>query len=74
MEGMNRMMKKMRAQCGMDAPHSWWVSGLLAADCETSWFRPEWRTRRAAAVRLAVDTEDLKTMPPSEIHAKKVQI
>ena len=34
---MKDMTKKIRSKGRMDANNSWWVSGLLAADCEKAW-------------------------------------
>ena len=34
--------RKIRAKGRMDANHRWWVSELLAADCEKAWQRAGW--------------------------------
>ena len=39
---MKTMTRKFKAKGRMDANNSWWVSALLAADCENAWFHPEW--------------------------------
>ena len=33
------MSKKIRSKGRMDASNSWWVSDLLAADCEKAWLQ-----------------------------------
>ena len=43
MKTMKDMMRKIGAKDRMDANSSWWVSGLLAADCKKkAWLHPEW--------------------------------
>ena len=38
---MKDMTKKIRSKGRMDASDSWWVSELLAADCEKAWLPPQ---------------------------------
>ena len=42
MKVMKEMTKKIRAEGRMDANSSWWVSELLAADCEKAWLHSGW--------------------------------
>ena len=34
---MKDLMRKIRSKGSMDAKNRWWVSELLAADCEKAW-------------------------------------
>ena len=34
----------------MDAKNKWWVTGLLAADCEKVWIHPGWEDTNAEMV------------------------
>ena len=36
------MAKKIKAKDRMDANNGWWVSELLAADCQKAWLHLEW--------------------------------
>ena len=43
MKAMTDMTRKISVKNRMDANNSWWVSELLAADCEEkAWLHPEW--------------------------------
>ena len=42
MKVMKDMTRKNRAKGRMDANSSWWVSQLLAADCEKAWLHSGW--------------------------------
>ena len=39
LEGFN---EEIRSRGRMDAENRWWVTELLAADCEKAWIHPEW--------------------------------
>ena len=39
---MKDLTKKIRSNGGMDAENRWWVSVLLAADCEKTWIHTGW--------------------------------
>ena len=39
---MEDLTKKIRSKGGMDAESRWWVSELLAADCEKAWIHTGW--------------------------------
>ena len=39
---MKDLVKKIRSKGRMDAKNRWWVSELLAADCEKAWFHTGW--------------------------------
>ena len=51
--------KKIRSKGRMDAESRWWVTELLAADCEKAWMHPGWK-----------DTMQKKKM--EEMHQQKV--
>ena len=36
------LTKKIRSKGRMDAESRWWVTELLAADCEKAWIHPGW--------------------------------
>ena len=40
---MKDLIKKIRPKGRMDAENRWWVSELLAADCERAWIHPGWK-------------------------------
>ena len=42
MNVMKDTRKKIRSKERMDANNSWWVTELLAADCEKAWLHPGW--------------------------------
>ena len=42
MKIMKDLTKKIRSKERMDAESRWWVTGLLAADCEKAWIHPGW--------------------------------
>ena len=39
---MTDLTKKIRSKRRMDAESRWWVTELLAADCEKAWIHPGW--------------------------------
>ena len=39
---MKDVMRKIRSKGRMDAKNRWWVSELLAADCEKAWIHTGW--------------------------------
>ena len=45
MKIMADVTRKTEAKDRMDANNSWWVSGLLAADCKKAWLHREWEKR-----------------------------
>ena len=40
---MKELIKKSRSTGRMDAKNRWWVSELLAKDCEKAWIHTGWR-------------------------------
>ena len=42
MKIMKDLTKKIRSNGRMDAQNRWWVTELLAADCERAWIHPGW--------------------------------
>ena len=42
MKIMMDLTKKIRSKGRVDAENRWWVSELLAADCEKAWIHPGW--------------------------------
>ena len=42
MTTMKDLTKKIRSKESMDAESRWWVSELLAADCDKAWIHPGW--------------------------------
>ena len=42
MKVMKDMTKQIRSKGRMDAENRWWVTELLAANCEKAWLHPEW--------------------------------
>ena len=40
-EVMKDMAREIRSKVRMDATNRWWVTELLAADCEKAWLNPE---------------------------------
>ena len=39
---MKDLMNKIRSKARVDAKNRWWVSELLAEDCEKAWIRTGW--------------------------------
>ena len=42
MKIMKDVTKEIRSKGRMDADSGWWVSELLAADCDKAWIHPGW--------------------------------
>ena len=42
MQVMTDMTKKIKSKGRKEVKNSWWVSELLAADCQTAWLHPGW--------------------------------
>ena len=70
---MKDLTKKIRSNGGMDAESRWWVSELLAADCEKTWIHTGWEdTMHECYNRLEEMKKKDEKGKMEEIHQHKV--
>ena len=71
---MKDLMKKIRSKGRMDAKNRWWVSEILATDCEKAWIHTGWEdTIQTWYERLEYTERKDEKEKMEEMHQRKVE-